>query len=366
MNKVYNFLKTPHPQLRLALWSAAAAATAYGIGLAIPSINATVAGITALIAIRPTFHDTAAEMLRQILGTIIGAAFGLLLTHLFGVNPIGILVLVLVSFLMAKVMKLGNEGAITMGVTVILVFGPGFGAQAVQSRFLGIVFGALIALLVSLWVRPGTPHSRALSASVTHANAAAELLTNIAVHLASGKGKVDKVIAKSWVTEADSILKELNITHDEATSALRSAKWSPLVNKKEAVAIVGQIEIAQSTARTAHAIAEDLLSSSKTKKPIPENMALNLSEIIAATANTIQGQAKIAKTKPAKSLKQTDTSVLGWATLRDETAVKVKELNETQPLIIAGSILRKVGHINDVLTQSPETSTNTLPLPIAK
>jgi uncharacterized membrane protein YccC len=122
--------------LRLAVLSALAAAVAYGIGAALPMVSPVVAAITALISVRPTFHASLRESLLQVLGVVVGAGVALVAFAALGWSALALGIALLAVFGVARLLRLGEEGAVAVGVTVILVAGPRLDAEAVETRLL--------------------------------------------------------------------------------------------------------------------------------------------------------------------------------------------------------------------------------------
>jgi uncharacterized membrane protein YgaE (UPF0421/DUF939 family) len=349
------------PYLRLAAWSSVAAAAAYAIAEPFEHVNSAVAAIIALVSIRPTFHETAAESSRQVVGVLLGAALGMILTVHFGYSPWVILVLVAASFALARLLRLGEEGAAAMGVTVILVVGPTFDPELVETRFLGALVGAAVAVVASLWVLPGKPHRRALTAAVTASRDAAQLLEEISEALHAGDA-LDETRARGWVERAEKLMRSLADVRDRAESALRSSLWSPLVDQEEAAAVVAQVQVAQVAARTSYSIARDLLvAAEKNVAGLPQTVASGLAQVLSATATALTGQAVSAETAPAAPLDDTTTKALNLAEAHASATAQVKDLDATQPLLLAGSLLRDSEKIAAALTDTPTAPVPTVP-----
>jgi uncharacterized membrane protein YgaE (UPF0421/DUF939 family) len=351
-SKLRTFLD--HPFVRMAALSAVAGAGSYFIGQLIPYVDAAIAGVTALVTIRPTFHDAAREMVRQIGGTFIGALIGVALTAAFGFSPLVIAATVLTCFLLGWPLKLSEPSLAVMSFTALIVAAPVLNTSAVESRFAGVALGAVCALVVSLWVLPGKPHSRALVASVERANASAELLSEVSIYLSEHRGKVSKKVAREWVARAEGNMSALADVRADAEGALRSARWSPLVDKEEAQAVLEQVALAQVTARTVYNMSQDLLLHAKSARSLPVKVVDGLASVMAATAETISGQADGALETPAQTLAN-DTSVLSeWESHRDGTAEHLSELDSHAPVLLAGSLLRDAEKIADVLSDDQE------------
>lgn len=359
MTQLIAFLQRPY--LRFALWSAAAATSAYLIASTTPWISAPVAGLTALVSVQPTFHDTAAESWRQVFGTVVAVLFGLSLSVWLSDSPLMIFTLVIFSFLLAKLLRLGERGAAVMGVTAILVIGHSVTADTAWSRVLGVLLGAVIAVIASVWVRPGKPHHRALQEAVTLSERSAKLLSEIADHLAHTQGRVSPEITLTWMSRAETDMVELAKIRLEAEAAFDSARWSPLVNQEEAAAVLAQVKIAQGTARTVYTMSHDLKLASDTERALPQTVASQIAEVLSATAAAVQEQAESALENPAESLEHDDTPVTDLYRHRKEAASTLKDVEHTQAIMLAGSLLRDsqkiTGGITDTAPTDPEKDT---------
>lgn len=338
------------PYVRLAVLSAAAAAVAYGIGSMSPHVSAVVAGITALISVRPTFHASVQEALRQVLGVVVGGVFAYVMVELLGFSIVAIFLAMLVCFAAARVLRIGEEGAAAVGVTVILVLGPTFNPDAVETRLLGVVVGSLVALVSSFFTRPGTPHGRALSEVVAQEQRCAGLLTSIAASLRTSRGYVGELAARSWLAEAEDVLARTVEIRAAAEDAVEGARWSPMIGREEAAAVLQQVRIAERTAMTAVGMCRDLLAAADDTGPMPAGLAAALSEVLLATAGAITVQSEGARVHPAETLDSGTGPVGAVARSRREAVAEVREVEDTRPLLLGGSLLRDSQKITDILS----------------
>lgn len=351
MKKLIPLLQRPY--LRFALWSATAATLAYLIAYATPWISAPVAGLTALISVRPTFHDTAEESWRQVFGTILAVLFALGLSSVLSDSPIMVFLLVVFSFGLAHILRLGESGAATMGVTAILVIGHAVTTSTALERVLGVALGAVIAVVASVWVRPGKPHHRALNEAVALSEGSANLLSEIADHLAHTHGRVDLDTSIEWMERAERGMTQLASVRTEAEAALSSARWSPLVNQQEAAAVLDQVKMAQATARTVYTMSHDLKIAAETERALPRMVATQIAGVLSATAAAVQGQAEGALDNPAESLDHSDLPVAAIYDQRDEAVNAIRDMDHTQSILLAGSLLRDSQKIAGAITDGP-------------
>jgi uncharacterized membrane protein YgaE (UPF0421/DUF939 family) len=333
--------------VRLAVLSSLAAALAYAFGAVIHAINPVVAAITALIAVRPTFHASLQEAFRQIIGVILGGLVAYGATITIGFSPITLFLAVVSSFTAAWLLKLGEAGAGAIGVTVILVLGPTVSTEAVSNRLLGVVVGSLLALLVSLYTRPGTPHSRALTEVIAESDKTSVLLTEIA-DLKTHSGHVGKSLANVWLIEAERILRRVAEIRKEAEDAIGGSRWSPLIEKQDAENVFQQVLLARGTALTVVNICRDLLTDAD--KTLPQELASSLSEVLQATAEVIDTQATLAQENPAETLEKEDESLETLVGAQKDATKRILDLEDTQPILLGGSLLRDTKKIREILS----------------
>ena len=338
------------PYWRVAVLSAAAAATAYGLGSLSPHVSAVVAAITALVTVRPTFHSSLREALRQVLGVVIGAAFAFAALELVGVSVLALFVAIVACFVTASLLRLGEEGAVAVGVTVILVVGPHFSTQAIETRLFGVLVGSLLALVVSYFTRPGTPHGRALADVVEQGDRASALLTNIGHALTDRDGHLAAALADRWLDEAEDILARTTETKHLAEDAVAGARWSPMIGHAEAQAVLAQVKLTEATAITLVNMCRDLQVAAGRDRAMPAGMATSLSNVLLATAGAITEQSETARAHPAEPLDDS-ADVMGTATrTRTQAASVVRGLDDTRPLLLGGSLLRDTEKIADILS----------------
>jgi uncharacterized membrane protein YccC len=330
--------------------SATAAAVAYGLGSALPHVSPVVAGVTALIAIRPTFHASMQEALRQVVGVVIGAAVAFASLQVVGFSTLSLLAALLVCLVVAARLGLGENGAIAVAVTVILVVGPTFSKVAVETRLLGVVLGSALALVTSYFARPGTPHGRALADVVGEGERIGQLLEHISGALADGEGRVDVRVARGWLNEAEQILARTVQARDEAADALAGARWSPMIGRADAAAVLDQVRITERTAATVVSMCRDLVTAAVSEQPLPPGLARSLSDVLGATAAAVDKQSRSARERPSETLSDETGPVRRARSGRADAAAHVRQIDDTVPLLLGGSLLRDADEISQILS----------------
>lgn len=351
MNKIRALLAGDYA--RYAILTSVAAAASYFIAATLPIVDAAVAAITALVSVRHTFHDTAKESLNQVLGAVLGAAIALAAAFTFGFTPWVMFFVMAFCFLIARLLKLDEGGALAIGVTAILVIGPAFSPEFVERRALGVAVGVVAAIIVSFAVRPGLPQDRALRSAVAYAEKTSDLLTEIAEHINDTRGNVLADTARTWVARADAMVMELAELRNDAEGIVAASKWSPLTSRKHAEDVLSQVRVAQVNARTAYNMARDLLVASRGEGPaLSDDVASTVADVISAAADAISEQADTALETPAERLLTDDTTVLDWQSAQKEAAETVRNMEDTTGILVVGSLIRDTEKIADTLTQN--------------
>jgi uncharacterized membrane protein YgaE (UPF0421/DUF939 family) len=334
------------PYFRLATLTTIAGTLAYFIGANLPNVSGVTAAITAIVSVRHTFHDSIQDSFQQILGVLIGGTVAFASMQLIGFNSVVVMLAIFTCFVTARLLKLGEEGAIAIAVTVILVVGPNVTASTIEQRFFGVLLGASFATFVSYFVRKGSPQDRALKEGIEQSFAMSALLNSIAKTLTENDGTVDPKVASRWLAKAEFISNEIDEIKANAQSALAGSAWSPAIDHAEAKAVVAQIEMTEATAGTVLNICRELVLTSGSSQQLPALLAAALAGVLSATAEVISDQAEIAEDSPADVQHE---DLQDWQIQRTKAIAELRNLDDTQPLLIGGSILRDAEKITEIL-----------------
>lgn len=341
------------PYLRYAVIASTMATLAFVLGSHIPHVSASIAGITVLVAIRPTFHASIKEGFYQILAIIVGAGLALGISVIIGkFSPFTLVVALLACFLLSHFASLGEGGAVSIGISIILVLGPGFDKNLIETRFLGILVGSVFAIFGSFWTKPGTPTQRALQDIVTESGSISELLTEMGLALANPSQAINDGITGIWLEEAKRIQVKVNEIRKDAEDVRDSHRWSPLINKKEAEAVLSQIKITQAILTTVLNIARDLRAVAHHDQDLPEEVAQHLSIAILATADVVAEQSERAASNPAQKLDANTDGVRTREEAQEQALLHLREQEDDRALVIGGSVLQDTQKINSILTKN--------------
>jgi len=283
-------------------------------------------------------------------GVVLGAGFAWAAVHVMGYSAPALFLTVIVCFLAARALRLEHDGALAVAITVILVVGPSVSVEAVETRFLGVVLGSVVALATSYFTRPGTPHGRALTEVVDQAERTSILLADIGITLSSAGGRVNGVVARAWLETAEDILARTVEIRQDAQDAVDGARWSPLFARDEAQAVLDQVRITEGTALTVAGMCRNLLLASDGGRGIPDELAMPLSDVLLATAGAISEQSEVALVSPAEALADHTGPVGEVARTRREAVAAVRQIDDTSPMLLSGSLLRDSETIADILS----------------
>jgi uncharacterized membrane protein YgaE (UPF0421/DUF939 family) len=340
---------TSRPYPRTAVLGSIAAVVAFTIGSYTTAVSAIVAAITALVSMRPTFHASAQEAFRQVLGVVIGASISAGLYIAFGFTPLTFFITVLSAYALAWWLKLGEEGAVTMGVTIILVLAD-FSTDAIENRLLGVVLGVSVAMVLSYFARPGRPTDRVLAEALQEARAISALLITVSTDLIESKGRLDRANSYTWLSTSDTTMRRLIEVRAAAEDALRGSRWSPWVSKRQAQEVLRQVMLVRRAALTVHAICRDLHDSARASTVLPAELALSLANGLTAAAVALEQQAETARSRPAELLGEDADAVQALRASREMVVKQMRALDDTRPMLLSGSLVRDTETLGDILS----------------
>lgn len=115
------------------------------------------APLAALLTVQVTVWDSLARGLQRVLGVVVGVLVAYGFARLAGINAWSIGLVIFVSLLAGRVLRLGQQGSIQVPVSalLVLVLGATTGGYAVD-RVVDTVVGAATGILVNLVIVPPT------------------------------------------------------------------------------------------------------------------------------------------------------------------------------------------------------------------
>lgn len=282
---------TPTTYIRLAVLTSFAAFFAYLVSEAIPYASPVPAAITAVVATRVTFHHAAKETSIQLLGALLGAAVALVIVSIIGSGAVVILLLVALSFVMARLMQYSNPSespavAASLAVTVILVVGSHLTTELALERFTGVVIGALFALVASFLASP-TRDTQKLAAGLNAVQVQlAEVLGRIASDL---RGEPTKDDATAWHDQAVELRNEVLGLAAQYEDLAKHSRWSPRINNVDLNSLKELLRANQVMSARVLNIANDLRSATRSNfsNQIPKAALSPLADLLELAAGNL-------------------------------------------------------------------------------
>ena len=350
INKVKRMARRPYP--RTAVLASLASLTAFSIASLSPLISPVVAAITALIGIRPTFHASVEGGLKEFGGAALGALVAGVLVVNFGFNALTFFVTMVLGFLIAWWLKMGEQGAIAMGVTIILIISD-FSAEAIEVRVLGVLVGGVVAMGFSYFTRPGKPTDRILDDVFGVAHKLSMLLTSMATDLLVAKGAVSRKSADSWSQQADATMSRLGELRAAAEDVVRGSRWSPWVGKEEAKEVLHQVMVVRSFAMTVNGICRDLNNAARSSTVLPHEVAVAFADSMTAAAMALEEQARLSLDAPAELLDPNSDTVKALRMTRELLVDRSRDLDETRPILLSGALAQEAENLSKIIS-APE------------
>jgi uncharacterized membrane protein YgaE (UPF0421/DUF939 family) len=281
----------PTTYFRLAVFTSLAAFFAYLVSDAIPYAAPVPAAITAVIATRVAFHHATKEIFIQLLGALVGAAVALAIVSVIGSSAVVILLLVALSFVMARVMQysIPHESpavAASLAVTVILVVGSHLTTEIAIERFTGVMIGALFALFASFLASP-TRDTQKLAAGLNAIQIRlAEVLARIARDL---RGEPTTEDAAAWHDQAVELRNQVLGLSVQYEDLAKHSKWSPRINSVDLSSLKELLRANQVMSARVLNIANDLRSATRSNlnTQIPQAALSPLADLLELAATNL-------------------------------------------------------------------------------
>jgi uncharacterized membrane protein YgaE (UPF0421/DUF939 family) len=281
----------PTTYFRLAVFTSLAAFFAYLVSDAIPYAAPVPAAITAVIATRVAFHHATKEIFIQLLGALVGAAVALAIVSVIGSSAVVILLLVALSFVMARVMQysIPHESpavAASLAVTVILVVGSNLTTEIAIERFTGVMIGALFALFASFLASP-TRDTQKLAAGLNAIQIQlAEVLARIARDL---RGEPTTEDAAAWHDQAVELRNQVLGLSVQYEDLAKHSKWSPRINSVDLSSLKELLRANQVMSARVLNIANDLRSATRSNlnTQIPQAALSPLADLLELAATNL-------------------------------------------------------------------------------
>lgn len=307
---------------RTAVLATLAVVFAYLIGLNSNLIAADIAAIWALINVRATFHQAVRESVVQVSATILGGLIGFLAVQAYGFSIPLMAGLVLFSFAIGYLLRLGIDGSTIIGFTIIAVTSNSFSLETTEARIGGVLTGTLIAAALSLFVKRGTPQSRMRRRIVELRESKHDVLVSLSEVVAETPLNIEAIFRLKVQSKA--LLEDISNLVAETKELIRGSKWSPLTKKHEAEELN---RIADEVMLDAIIIVDMVESMDTLRSDLPAGYAQRTQKSIARAARAIK-----------EDYYDTDTQVIYLVEAEDITPTQILITND---LLAASEKLKK-------------------------
>jgi uncharacterized membrane protein YgaE (UPF0421/DUF939 family) len=239
------------------------------------------APLAALLTVQVTVWDSVARGLQRVLGVVVGVLVAYGFARLAGINAWSIALVIFVSLLAGRALRLGQQGSIQVPVSalLVLVLGATTGGYALD-RVLDTVVGAATGILVNLVIVPPTQLKSARREVSAFAGALATLLRGVAQSIVLPGADMAAHLQQARRLSDDTKAASLAVERSEAATRLNPAgrRDRPAVQiLQSAVKTLTLVE------RAARGITRALADAPSTWRP-PDELGRLLSELLVAVA----------------------------------------------------------------------------------
>ena len=185
------------------------------------------APLAALLTVQVTVWDSVARGLQRVLGVVVGVLVAYGFARLAGINAWSIALVIFVSLLAGRALRLGQQGSVQVPVSalLVLVLGATTGGYALD-RVLDTVVGAGVGILVNLVLVPPTRLDEARAKVRGFGAALADLLRQVAGDLGTPGRDLSAHLGPARQLTADGAAADHAV--NRAATALR---WRPAARR---------------------------------------------------------------------------------------------------------------------------------------
>jgi uncharacterized membrane protein YgaE (UPF0421/DUF939 family) len=191
------------------------------------------APLAALLTVQVTIWESISRGLQRVLGVVAGVVVAYGFARLAGINAWSIGLVVLVSFLLGRVLRLGAQGSVQVPVSalLVLVLGATTGGYAAD-RVLDTAVGAALGIAVNLVIVPRSHVQEATAGVQGFARELAGVLADASACVRSGTGgpsDAAALLARARLLEAQG-----QRVAGGARQARTALRWSPSAKRNRA------------------------------------------------------------------------------------------------------------------------------------
>ena len=350
-NNTYTFLESRKLFLRRVAITTIGVSLAWYIGSFFDGADSLVAAIMCFITLQFSLQNSVKEGVSQLIGAGIGAVAGLMIAIVVDSRVLSAGIIIVVSMSVAKILKLGIQGSINVGITGLIILGPGDTLNTVYDRIWGTLIGVFIGILLAYWIRPDTPQDRTQMELVKVSKEISTLLTDISKFFESGISKGEAI---DFLEKARDIDNKFIIIKELSSEAIGLAVWNPFFSKVKALELEQKVNALEHIAIQVRTLCRNIVEYRAERDRISELTRNELVTILNSAASAILIEdAKLA----SASDESTYTARIEELTKQvKESLGKIKETDDTQELLLGLGVINNMTVIEKSLQSETRTS----------
>lgn len=320
--------------------TALAACTAWVAALLLDISAPVPAAVGAVITVALSLNRSLRTGLSLVGATAAALVVAFALYQWWGLHVWTVGVLVVVSLVIGRLMRLGPEGSLQIPVTALFVYfmGEALTDDVIVTRIIATLLGVAIGLVFSFVAHPERPEERITERLADLGGRLGSLL--VVMGEVSGD-RLTRRQATEWLTEARSLAVETRRLGEEIEELGLGRRWSVGSERAVGRAILDQFSLLQQTSDHVNSIARGLFdATSRGAVRLPDGVGQMLSstgEALSVHADSL-GRALV-DGDPA-------TGVLAALELVEEertrSVAELKGLDDTGALLLGGSLVNEV------------------------
>lgn len=339
-------------------WWIAVTAVAAAIAWTVASIAGIASPVPAAVAAVLTVALSVNRSLRTGISLLGATAAALLvafaLYQVWGLHVWTAGVIVAVSLIIGRVMRLGPEGSLQIPATALFVYvlGEGLTDEVIIHRIAATLLGVVVGMIFSFIAHPETPDQRITEQLAELNSRLAAVLTDIGTHSANGCTRRQ---ATQWLTECRALavdVRRLGETLDDLALGSRVAVATSRMQRSKGQAIRDQYTVLQQTTGQVNDIARGLFdATARGDVYVPEGISAMLASTGAALsvhASSMATSIEQGGDPPTGVIHALDAVVEG----RSRSVQSLKNVDDTGALLLGGAIVTEVDRMLEELRRT--------------
>ncbi|HTV12407.1 MAG TPA: FUSC family protein [Acidimicrobiales bacterium] len=244
------------------------------------------APLAALLTVQVTIWESVSRGLQRVLGVVVGVLVALGFARLAGIHAWSIALLIFISLLAGRALRLGVQGSVQVPVSalLVLVLGATTGSYGLD-RVVDTAIGAACGIGVNLVLFPPTNLERAQVAVAEFARSLAKLLRGMSGTVAEAvPGMRDENLAT-----ARRLSEEVTTADDMVAHAEEGTRWHPSGRHQRSVifGLVGAMATLHLVERQVRGIARSIAEAPKGER-FPREVSAALAELLHEVADELE------------------------------------------------------------------------------